>query len=156
MKHERSKTVQIYFFKNRRKKQSANFLATFGIKGSGMGIKKSINNGLLKPAPPSFLRGHIAFSLSSRHSSPSSSIWFIPERPGVRGNGNQHFSPRSSSRVFPLPAGAARAARAAAAASTASPAAFSKPLPHNTPYSAHYFLFKLFSWEKKKRYINPY
>lgn len=87
--------------KNRRKKQSVNFLATLGIKGSSMGIKKSINNGLLKPALPSFLRGHTAYSLSSRHSSPSSSIWFIPERCGVRGNGNQHFS---SSRVFPLPA----------------------------------------------------
>lgn len=153
MKHDRDPRL---FKKSGKKIEGRNKVWTFwqrlALRGPAWELK-SINNSLLKPAPPSFLRGHITFSLSSRHSSPSSSIWFIPERCGVRGNGNQHFSPHSSSRVFPLPAGAAGAA---AAASTASPAAFSKPLPQNLrihPAQLLALFLSCFLGEKKN---NPY
>lgn len=131
--------------KNRRKKQSVNFLAMFGIKGSSMGIKKSINNALLKPALPSFLRGHIAFSLSSRHSSPSSSMWFIPEACGLRGNGNQHFSPHSSSLVFPLPVRPEQQLLLPVLALLPS----AKPCPRAHPTQLLIFLSSCFLGEKK-------
>lgn len=84
--------------RNQEKKETS---GTCGANWYSTGNKKKTKNCLLKSASASFLRGHIAFSPSSRHSSPSSSMWFIPECCSVKGNSNQHFSSHTSSNLLP-------------------------------------------------------